>query len=120
MGEALINAQLGHEWEAHSAGTVPAGYVHPHAITVLREIEIEHTGTSKSTDVFRNTAFDLVITVCDDADENCPIWLGQGKRVHIGFPDPAKASGTDEEVLAVFRQVRDDIAERVLGYLRQR
>jgi arsenate reductase len=56
--------------------------------------------------------------VCDDAAENCPVWLGQGRRVHLGFPDPAKATGTSEEMMAVFRQVREDIADRVTAYLR--
>ena len=62
---------------------------------------------------FRSVDFDLVVTVCDDAAENCPVWLGAGKKVHIGFPDPAKADGTEEEILAVFRAVRDDIREKV-------
>ena len=61
--------------------------------------------------------FDLVVTVCDDAAENCPVWLGKGKRVHMGFPDPAKATGTDEQVLAAFRSVRDDIATRIPALL---
>ena len=68
-------------------------------------------------DVYRQTPFDLVITVCDDAAENCPLWLGQGKVVHISFVDPAKASGTEEERTAVFREVRDGIRQRVLEYL---
>lgn len=71
------------------------------------------------TDEFRGTPFDLVVTVCDDAAEDCPVWLGQGKRVHLGFPDPAKASGSDAEVLAVFRQVRDDIAQKIPALLKQ-
>jgi len=60
---------------------------------------------------------DLVITVCDDAAENCPLWLGEGEVVHISFPDPAKATGTEEEKLALFRIVRDDIRQRVFYYL---
>ena len=63
--------------------------------------------------------FDLVVTVCDDAAENCPVWLGKGKRVHLGFPDPAKAEGTDEEQLAAFRSVRDAIARNVPELLGQ-
>lgn len=62
--------------------------------------------------------FDAVITVCDDAAENCPVWLGQGRRLHIGFPDPAEAKGDDEAVLSVFRQVRDDIEQRLLSVLK--
>ncbi len=113
MAEAIVNAKLGEMWQAFSAGTQPAGYVHPNAIKALHEIGIEHHGSSKSTDQFREIGFDLVVTVCDDAAENCPVWLGKGKRVHLGFPDPAKAEGTEEEVLKVFRSVRDDIFRRV-------
>lgn len=113
MAEAIVNARLGDDWEAYSAGTQPAGYVHPMAIRALSEIGIEHEGRSKRADEFRDMPFDLVVTVCDDAAENCPVWLGKGRREHLGFPDPAKASGTDEEVLAVFRQIRADIAARV-------
>ncbi|MGQ9684452.1 MAG: arsenate reductase ArsC, partial [Anaerolineae bacterium] len=92
---------------------------HPKAIRVLREIGIEHAGRSKPADEFRDVPFDLVVTVCDDAAENCPLWLGQGKRVHLGFPDPAKATGAEDEVLAVFRAVRDQIAEQVGALLRE-
>ena len=113
LAEAIVNARLRDEWEADSAGTQPAGYVHPMAIRVLAEIGIEHRGRSKSVDEFRNVPFDLVVTVCDSAAEECPVWLGQGKRVHLGFPDPAKATGTDEEVLPVFRVVRDSIAQKI-------
>lgn len=119
MAEAIVNSRLGDEWEAVSAGTKPAGYVHPNALRVLAEIGIDHQGHSKHTDEFRKIPFDLVVTVCDDAAEDCPVWLGQGKRVHVGFPDPAKASGSDAEVLTVFRQVRDDIALKILALLKQ-
>lgn len=117
LGEALINARLGDTWEAYSAGTVPAGYVHPKALQVLQEIGIEHQGVSKHVDSVRDIPFDVVITVCDDAAENCPLWLGRGRQAHIGFNDPAKAVGSEEEILTVFRTVRDQIAERVVGYL---
>ncbi len=121
MAEAIVNSRLGDEWEAGSAGTQPAGYVHPKAVVALAEIGIDWQGrTSKHADEFRDVPFDLVVTVCDDAAENCPVWLGRGKRVHLGFPDPAKASGTDEEVMAVFRSVRDAIAEQVPALLRDR
>ena len=117
MAEAIVNARLSDDWRAFSAGTEPSGYVHPMAIQVLDEIGITHNGESKHTDRFRDVDFDLVVTVCDDAAENCPVWLGKGKRVHLGFPDPAKATGTDEEVLAVFRSVRDEIVQKVLELL---
>ena len=117
MAEAIVNARLGDVWEAYSAGTHPTGCVHPLALKVLREIGIEHEGRSKSATEFRNMAFDLVVTVCDDAAENCPVWLGQGRRVHLGFPDPANTTGSANEMLAVFRRVRDDIATRASACL---
>ncbi|NMC81112.1 MAG: arsenate reductase ArsC, partial [Chloroflexi bacterium] len=110
MAEAIVNACLGDRWQAFSAGTQPTGVVHPKAIQALAEIGITHHGRSKSADEFRQMDFDLVVTVCDDAAENCPVWLGKGQRRHVGFPDPAKASGTEEEVMAVFRTVRDEIS----------
>jgi arsenate reductase len=119
IAEAIVNARLSTDWRAFSAGTVPSGYVHPKAIQVLGEIGITHEGESKSIDQFRDMDFDLVVTVCDDAAENCPVWLGKGKRVHLGFPDPAKAQGTDEEQMAVFRSVRDAIAQQVPELLRK-
>jgi len=117
MAEALVNHFLAGRWQAFSAGTQPSGYVHPLALRALAELGIQHQGESKSADLFRGQPFDAVITVCDDAAENCPVWLGQGKRVHISFPDPAKAPGSEEERLAVFRQVRDDIRAGILPYL---
>ena len=117
MAEAIVNHKLGKYWQAFSAGTRPAGVVHPLAIRALDEIGITHQGETKSTDVFLNQTFDLVITVCADAAENCPVWLGRGAKAHIGFPDPADAQGTEAEKLAVFRSVRDDIQKTVLPYL---
>jgi arsenate reductase len=113
MAEAIVNARMGEEWQAVSAGTLPAGYVHPLALRALAEIGIEHTGRSKHIDEFRDERFDLVVTVCDSAAEECPLWLGPDRRVHLSFPDPAKAAGTEEEVMAAFRRVRDDIATRI-------
>jgi arsenate reductase len=119
LAEAIVNARLGDQWDAHSAGTQPAGFVHALALRVLREINVTHTGRSKSVSEYRDMPFDLVVTVCDDAAANCPMWLGKGQRVHLGFPDPAKATGSQDEVLAVLRRVRDDIALRVTELLRQ-
>lgn len=113
MAEAIVNHRLGDRWEAYSAGTEPSGYVHPSAIQVLQEVGIQHTGRSKSVAEFQGTSFDLVITVCDSAAEQCPIWLGTGTRMHIGFPDPAKVTGTQDEILSAFRAVRDDIMKRI-------
>lgn len=117
MAEAVVNHFIGDDWQAYSAGTQPSGYVHPMAIQALAEIGIQHAGESKSVDHFRGENFDAVITVCDDAAENCPVWLGKGKRVHIGFPDPAEVEGSDAEKMSVFRQVRDDIRAQIVPYL---
>lgn len=114
MAEAIINHRLGGKWTAVSAGTQPAGYVHPLAIRVLKEIGINHQGESKSVDNFRQDQFDLVVTVCDDARETCPVWLGEGRVRHVGFQDPARAQGTDEEIISVFREVRDQIHDQIL------
>ncbi len=120
MAEAIVNARLGDTWQAFSAGVRPTGSVHPNAVRALAEIGIQHSGRSKSADEFRAASFDLVVTVCDQAAEECPAWLGPGKRVYLGFPDPAKAVGDDDEVMAVFRRVRDDIAREVPALLEQR
>ena len=119
MAEAIVNTRLNETWEAVSAGTKPAGYVHPKALAALAEIGIQHSGRSKSVDEFRDADFDLVVTVCDSAAEECPVWLGKGKRVHHSFPDPAKAQGTDEEVMNVFRAVRNDMEREIVKLLSQ-
>jgi arsenate reductase len=113
MAEALVNARLGAEWQAVSAGTKPAGYVHPKALAALSEIGIRHEGRSKLADEFKGVDFDLVVTVCDSAAEECPIWLGKGRRAHRSFPDPAL---TDD--MADFRKVRDDIEETMIELLK--
>ena len=109
MAEAIVNARYP-EWKAASAGTKPAGYVHPKAIQALAEIGITHVGQSKQIDELHTIDFDLVVTVCDSAAEECPVWPGKAeKRVHHSFVDPAKAEGTDEEQMRVFRQVRSEM-----------
>jgi arsenate reductase len=117
MAEAIVNARLGDTWQAFSAGTRPAGYVHPKALAVLAEIGIQHSGRSKLAEEYRDMDFDVVATVCDSAAEECPVWVGKGKRKHHGFPDPAKAAGSDEQVMNVFRSVRDDIEKEVIRLL---
>ena len=118
MAEGLVKQYLSKEWKPYSAGTEPSGAVHPMAIQVMVELGIDISGhRSKSTDEFRRKRLDLVVTVCDDAAEKCPVWLGEGEVTHISFPDPAEAPGTDEEKLEVFRAVRDDIRRRVFYYL---
>ncbi len=119
MAEAIVNARFGGRWQAVSAGTRPAGYVHPLALAALEEIGIRHEGVSKPVEQFTGQDFDLVVTVCDEASEICPVWPEAGRRVHSGFPDPAKASGTPAEVLEAFRRVRDAIAEHIPAVLRQ-
>jgi arsenate reductase (thioredoxin) len=118
MAEAIVNARLGDEWQAVSAGTKPTGFVHPKALAVLSEIGIQHEGRSKLADEFLGNDFDVVVTVCDSAAEECPLWLGRGIRKHHSFRDPAKAEGTEEEVMTVFRMVRDDIETEILQLLR--
>lgn len=108
MAEAIVNARMGDEWEAVSAGTKPAGYIHPKALEALAEIGIRHEGRSKRVDEFQGVNFDLVVTVCDSAAEECPVWLGKGKKVHHSFPDPALTDDLND-----FRSVRDGI-ERVM------
>jgi arsenate reductase len=118
MAEGLVNHLLNGRWEAFSAGTRPAGYIHPLAVEAMAELGIDISAQrSKSVDEFRDAEFDLVVTVCDYAAKNCPAWLGGGQVKHMGFPDPAAASGSEAERLEVFRQVRDAIREQVLGYL---
>ena len=100
--------------EVYSAGTQPAARINPSAVQAMKEVGVDISGGKpKSVDQFTGESFDYVVTVCDDADRNCPNFRGKiGKRLHIGFPDPAKATGTDAEKLAVFRKVRDDIRAR--------
>lgn len=118
MAEGLVNHFLSDEWEAVSAGVAPSGYVHPLAVHAMAELGIDIADQrSKSTEEFRGAPLDLVITVCDHAAENCPAWLGKGRVVHMGYPDPAAAEGTKVEQLAVFQQVRDGIRDRILSYL---
>jgi arsenate reductase len=118
MAEGLVKHYLKKKWKAYSAGTEPAGRVHPLAIKVMAEIGIDISDRkSKSIKNFRKKRVDLVVTVCDDAAENCPVWLDEETVVHISFPDPAEATGTEEEKMRVFRAVRDDIHRRIFYYL---
>ena len=100
--------------EVHSAGTQPAPLTHPYAVLAMREAGIDISDAApKNVDQFTGQSFDWVITVCDDAAETCPTFPGEVKNLaHIGFEDPAQAQGTHEEVLCVFRRVRNEIQER--------
>jgi arsenate reductase len=118
MAEGLVNHYLGDGWKAYSAGTQPAGYVHPLALQVMDELGIDISRqSSKTAEAFYSLKFDKVITVCDDAAEDCPVWLGNGHRAHISFEDPAQATGSHDERLAEFRRVRDEIREKVFRHL---
>lgn len=112
MAEAIVNARF-RGWQAFSAGARPAGLVHPMTLKSLKEIGISHQGESKPIDVFRGQHFDLVITLCDEASEECPVWLGEGTRLHAAFADPAQVRGTDEERLTAFRKLRDEMLLRL-------
>jgi arsenate reductase len=110
LAEGILRHAAGDLFEVHSAGSKPAGYVHPKAIQVMLEIGIDISGhTSKHMSEFLGTKVDTVITVCGNADQACPMFPGQVNRYHWGFDDPAHAQGTNEEVLTAFRQVRDQI-----------
>jgi arsenate reductase len=117
MAEAITNTLLTSEWKAYSAGTHPTGEIHPLALQALHEIGIEHHGYSKNVSELQDITFDLVVTVCDSAAEECPIWLGPGIRRHHSFPDPAKALGSEEVRLQAFRRVRDRIVIEIPNLL---
>jgi len=110
MAEGILRAAAAELLEVRSAGSKPAGYVHPLAIQVMREIGIDISGhTSKHLNEFLDRKVDTVITVCGNADQACPMFPGQVNRHHWGFDDPAHAVGTEDEILAEFRRVRDQI-----------
>ena len=113
MTEGFLRS-LDSKLQVYSAGTNPSAQVNPFAVKAMKEIGIDISGNlPKNVRQYLGQSFDFVVTVCDDADKNCPNFSGKvGKRVHIGFPDPAKATGTDDEKMAVFRKVRDDIRKR--------
>ncbi len=120
MAEGLINYDLAGQVKAFSAGVQPSR-VNPRAVQVMGELglDISHH-RSKSVDELAGERFDLVVTVCDRAAEQCPMFPGDTEIMHISFPDPAKATGTEEEIMAVFRQVRDDIRDRLVPLLRDK
>lgn len=110
IAEAILRAAAKDIFEVHSAGSNPAGFVHPKAVAVMKEIGIDISNhSSKHMNDFLKRDVHTVITVCGNADQACPSFPGQLKRYHWGFDDPAKAEGSEEEVLDVFRRVRDEI-----------
>lgn len=117
MAEGWLRHLAGDRFEAHSAGT-EATQVHPLAIRVMAEVGIDISGQrSKTIEEYLGQPFDWVITVCDQAAEACPVFPGGGERLHWSLPDPSKATGSEDQRLAVFRQVRDAIRERIASEL---
>ena len=110
LAEGMLRLVAGDLFDVHSAGSKPAGYVHPKAIAVMKEIGIDISRhTSKHMNEFLDRKIDTVITVCGKADQACPMFPGQVNRYHWGFDDPAHATGTEEEILDAFRRARDQI-----------
>ena len=110
------------DWQVYSAGTNPATWVHPKAVQVMKEVGIDLSNAKpKNIDQFLNQSFDYVITVCDNAKETCPVFMGEVKnQIHLGFEDPADAKGTEKEVLEVFRKVRDQIKKRFQEFFNEK
>ncbi|MFM7180845.1 MAG: arsenate reductase ArsC [Verrucomicrobiales bacterium] len=117
MAEGILQKALGPDFEVTSAGSKPAGYVHPLAIRALAEIGIDiSTHESKHLDTFLTREVETVITVCGNADQVCPVFPGQMNRHHYPFDDPAHATGSEEEQMIVFRRVRDEIYRVFTAY----
>jgi arsenate reductase (thioredoxin) len=117
LAEGILRAAAGELLTVESAGSKPAGYVHPLAVQVMKEIGIDISGhRSKHMNDFLNQPVETVITVCGNADQACPLFPGQVNRHHWGFDDPAHATGTEEEILVVFRRVRDEISRVFTAY----
>jgi arsenate reductase (thioredoxin) len=120
MAEGFLRALGGEIYEAHSAGTRPST-LNPLAVQVMCEAQIDISGQrSKDAAEYLNSEFDVVITVCDNAKEQCPVFPGPTVREHWAFADPAEAKGTEEQRLQVFRRVRDEIGARVQEFVAQR
>ena len=116
MAEGLANRFLGDDYRAFSAGT-EATRVNPLAIRVLSEIGVDISRQwSKTLEAFDGESFDFVVTLCGDANETCPLFIGGTERTHRGFDDPSRRSGTEEEVLPEFRRVRDEIKSWILEF----
>ena len=118
MAEGLWNTLSQGKWQCVSAGSQPAGYVHPQAIQVMHERDIDlSANTSKHLDEFAADSFDYAVTVCDHADQSCPVISNANQRLHWPFPDPAEACGSEEENLVVFREVRDAIEAKIREFM---
>jgi len=120
MAEGLVNHDLAGQVQASSAGVRPSR-VNPRAIRVMSELGIDLSQhRAKSVDELAGEEFDLVVTVCDRAQQQCPIFPGDTEVIHVGFPDPARATGSEEEIMAAFREVRDAMREHLVPRLREK
>jgi arsenate reductase (thioredoxin) len=120
MAEGLVNHDLAGQVQAFSAGVRPSR-VNPRAIQVMAELGIDISQQrSKSVEALAGEQFDLVITVCDRAAEQCPIFPGETEVRHVSFPDPAQTIGTEDEIMAAFRQLRDALREQLVPLLREK
>lgn len=121
MAEGFINHLLEGQWEARSAGTVPAAAVHPLAVRAMAEAGVDiRAARPRHVGHYLDESWDLVVTVCDSAQETCPTFARPVAKIHVSFFDPAAAEGTDEEKMGVFRRVRDEIRERLVHEIRSR
>jgi len=117
LAEGILRSALGDRFRIESAGSKPAGYVHPLAVRALAEIGVDISGhRSKHLDEFLADEVETVITVCGNADQACPVFPGQVNRHHFPFDDPAHAGGTEEQQMEVFRRVRDQIGAVFSAY----
>ena len=120
LAEGILRAAVGRRVKVASAGSQPAGQVHPMAIEVMKEIDIDISShTSKHLNDFLEHDIHTVITVCGNADSECPVFPDQANKHHWPFEDPAQAEGNDEEKRAIFRRVRDEIREKFESYARE-
>ena len=118
MAEGIINYELGDKIEAYSAGTTPTA-VNPHAVKSMAEIGIDIADQrSKGVEEFAGQHFDYVITLCDSANEQCPMFFGGVKKMHLSFADPAAAVGSETEIQAAFRMVRNEIKDKLLDFFK--
>jgi len=121
MAEGWINHLLGDAWDARSAGTAPAARVHPLAVRAMAEAGVDISASvPENVRVYLDEPWNLVVTVCDSAQETCPAFPRPVPKIHVPFFDPALAEGTDDEKMAVFRRVRDEIRERLVPEVRAR
>jgi arsenate reductase len=121
MAEGWVRHELGDRWEVASAGTNPAASVQPFAVRVMAEVGVDISKASpKHWAPFLDKRWNLVVTVCDSARESCPLFPGAAEQVHVSFPDPVLAVGSERERLVVYRAVRDDIRSRLLPEITKR